>query len=186
MNLAKQTTGALLLFVALICNVQAAPTHVYGWVEMARLHPWDVQAKAKLDSGALTSSLHAEDIRHFTRDDQQWVRFTLELEDERTGKMFRKTLEKPVYRTVRIRGAGGSERRPVVIMKICLGNIVYEDQFNLEDRGDMIYPILLGRRTIQHMGVIDVTRTFVNDPACDGPPRVSRMEDREVDEDIGI
>ncbi len=166
----------LLLLAGFFSGAQAAGMQRYGWVEMARLHPFDVQAKAKLDSGALTSSLHAENVTYFSREEQQWVRFTLELEDERTGKLFRRTLEEPVYRIVRIRGAGGEERRPVVILTICLGNTVYVEQFNLEDRSDMLYPILLGRRTIQHLGVIDVTRTFMNPPACDQHSHVSRMD----------
>jgi len=159
---------------------------VFGWVEMAELHPWGVQAKAKLDTGALTSSMHAENIERFERDGAAWVRFTVELEDEATGEQVSKRFERPLHRNVIIRGAAGEERRPVVLMRICLGRKIYEEQFSLEDRDDMLYPILVGRRTIQHLGVVDVTRTFMNEPRCDEDSPVSKHEGREPDGDIGI
>ncbi len=52
------------------------------------------------------------------------------------------------------------------MMKICIGDQVYEAQFILRDRGDMKYPLLIGRRTIQHLGLIDVTRQFTVEPKC--------------------
>ncbi|MCO6441557.1 MAG: ATP-dependent zinc protease [Nitrococcus mobilis] len=48
-----------------------------------------------------------------------------------------------------VQGAGGEDhRRVVLIWKLCLGDTIYEEQFSLEDRDEMNYPILLGRRTI--------------------------------------
>ena len=44
---------------------------VFGWVEMATLEPWDVEVKAKLDSGALTSSLDARDIERFDKEESK-------------------------------------------------------------------------------------------------------------------
>ncbi|WP_163558541.1 ATP-dependent zinc protease [Halomonas sp. NO4] len=139
---------------------------VFGWVEKATLEPWGVEVKAKLDSGALTSSLDARDIERFDKDGERWVRFRLELEDEASGETFSETLERPVYRRLKLIGAGGSDRRPVVLLKVCLGGTVYEEQFSLRDRGDMNYPLLLGRRTIGHLGLLDVTETFLTEPDC--------------------
>jgi len=139
---------------------------VFGWVEKVTLEPWGVEVKAKLDSGALTSSLDARDIERFEKEDEDWVRFRLELEDEATGERFSTTLERPVYRRLKLVGAGGSDRRPVVLLKVCLGDTVYEEQFSLRNRGDMNYPLLLGRRTIGHLGLLDVTETFLSEPRC--------------------
>lgn len=159
---------------------------VFGWVEMASLHPWNVQAKAKLDSGALTSSIHAKNIERFEKDGEEWVRFTIELTDENTGETFARNFARKVFRNVRIRGAGGEDRRPVVFMNVCIGNTVYQEQFNLENRDDMIYPILIGRRTIQHLGMIDVTQTFLQEPTCPEDSEVSLHKDRESADKIGI
>ncbi|WP_444678332.1 retropepsin-like aspartic peptidase RloA3 [Halomonas sp. E19] len=156
---------------------------VFGWVEKGTLEPWGVEVKTKLDSGALTSSLDARDIETFERDDEEWVRFRLELTDEASGEAFEEQLELPLYRDIRVRGAGGRDERPVVLMKICMGGTVYEEQFSLRDREEMIYPILLGRRTIGHLGLLDVTRTFLQAPGCDADSDVMRYED-ESDEEL--
>ncbi|WP_245184798.1 ATP-dependent zinc protease family protein [Halomonas salinarum] len=140
---------------------------VFGWVEKAHIEPWGVEVKAKLDSGALTSSLDARDIERFKKDGDEWVRFRLELEDEESGEVFEKALERPVNRNLLLRGAGGTSRRPTVIMPICLGNTRYEEDFSLRDRSKMNYPVLLGRRTISHLGVLDVDKTFLSEPGCD-------------------
>ncbi len=176
----------LLGLVLLLVPVVVPADTTYGWVEKVAIMPWNVVVKAKLDSGALTSSLHAEDIERFERDGESWVRFTVELEDEASGEQFTKRLERPVHRTLIVTGAGGSDRRAVVLMNICIGETVYQEQFSLENRDDLIYPVLLGRRTIQHLGNIDVTNTFLHDADCDGDTTVSGIDERAADEGIGI
>lgn len=159
---------------------------VFGWVEKAELEPDGIEVKAKLDTGALTSSLHAEDIRRFDKHGEEWVRFTTEVVDEDTEKTVRHIYEKPVLRNLIIRGAGGQERRPVVLFTFCMGDTYYEEQVSLEDRDDMNYPLLIGRRTIQHLGLVDVTETFLHQPGCDEDSEVSRDSERGLDEDIGV
>ena len=139
---------------------------VYGWVENAVIDHWDITVKAKLDSGALTSSLDARDIETFEKEGEEWVRFRLQLEDQGSGETFSDEIERPLHREQTVRGAGGSDERPVVLLDICMGNTVYEEQFSLRDREEMIYPMLLGRRTISHLGLLDVENTFLQDPEC--------------------
>lgn len=139
---------------------------VFGWVEKATLEPWGVEVKAKLDSGALTSSLDARDIELFEKEGEEWVRFRLKLEDEASGELFTERMELPLYRDLRVRGAGGVDERPVVLMDVCLGGTVYEEQFGLRDREEMNYPLLLGRRSIGHLGLLDVRETFLTEPDC--------------------
>jgi hypothetical protein len=156
-----------------------------GWVEKASLEPWGTVVKAKLDTGALTSSLQAEDIDIFEKNNEEWVRFTVEIEDETSDEVVERRFEQPLYRDLTVRGAGGKEERVVVLMNICIGERIYEEQFSLEDRDDMIYPVLLGRRTIQSLGPVDVTKTFTLDPACNEDTPVQKHSDKEYDEDIG-
>ncbi|PMR76667.1 ATP-dependent zinc protease [Billgrantia endophytica] len=176
--------GATLLLLAAGASQGAAADDktVFGWVEKGTLEPWGVEVKAKLDSGALTSSLDARDIETFEKEDEEWVRFRLELEDESNGETFSEVLEMPVYRDIRVRGAGGRDERPVVLMKVCMGDTIYEEQFSLRDRGEMHYPLLLGRRSIGHLGLLDVTRTFLNSPECGEDAAVMRYEEEEEDE----
>lgn len=150
-------------------TVAASDARTHGWVERATIEPWGVTVKAKLDTGALTSSMHALDIERFEREGGDWVRFVVEVKDERTGETVSRSFEREVYRTVRIRGAGGRDERVVVRMKLCVGDRLLEEQFGLTDRGRMLYPVLLGRRTLAHLGPVDALETFMQEPDC---PRI--------------
>lgn len=59
----KLLIGGILMGGLLSASVTMADDEqVFGWVEKATLQPWDIEVKAKLDSGALTSSLDARNI----------------------------------------------------------------------------------------------------------------------------
>ncbi|CAN0564606.1 unnamed protein product [Ectocarpus sp. 12 AP-2014] len=164
----KTLLGSLVIGAMLSTSTALAEEdQVFGWVENATLQPWDITVKAKLDSGALTSSLDARDIELFEQDDKEWVRFRLKLEDQESGEVFSDVIERPLYREQAVRGAGGRDERPVVLMELCMGDTVYEEQFSLRDREEMLYPLLLGRRTISHLGLLDVRNTFLQEPGCD-------------------
>lgn len=163
-------TAALLLAAAFPVSAEQ-DEKVFGWVEKATLEPWDVEVKAKLDSGALTSSLDARDIEYYEKDGEEWVRFRLKLEDVESGEDFSERMELPLYRDLRVRGAGGVDERPVVLMNVCMDDTVYEEQFSLRNREEMNYPLLLGRRTIGHLGLLDVRDAFLTEPRCDDDSR---------------
>ncbi|WP_022962221.1 ATP-dependent zinc protease [Halopseudomonas pelagia] len=139
---------------------------IVGWIEKGRILPEHTAVKIKVDSGALTSSMHAVNIEDFKRKGKQWVRYDVPVKDADTGERIKLQFERPVFRRILVRGAGGEDRRPVVKMTICMGERVYEEQFSLRDRGDMTYPVLIGRRTIEHIGLIDVSRTFMLPLEC--------------------
>ncbi|MDN3526251.1 RimK/LysX family protein [Halomonas sabkhae] len=187
----KVMGGALMAGLVTALLSSAAPAgdddrKVFGWVEKATIEePWGPEVKVKLDSGALTSSMQAEDIERFKRDGEEWVRFVVEVEDESTEEVVSKTFERPVFRNLILTGAGGQDRRPAVLMTMCIGDTRYEEQFSLEDRSDMNYPVLLGRRTIQELGLLDVTRTFEQELECDEDTPLHAHDDKELAEDIG-
>lgn len=143
-----------------------APPKVLGWIEEGVLMPEKATLKIKLDTGALTSSLDAKDLERFDKNGEHWVRFNVDVKDSKTGKQTKIPFERKIERNVKVRGAGGSERRPVVKMSLCIGDQVYHEQFSLKDRGDMLYPVLIGRRTLEHLGAVDVSRTFTQEPSC--------------------
>ncbi len=147
-------------------EVQINNKVVVGWIEKGRILPEHTAVKIKVDSGALTSSMHAVNIEDFKRKGKQWVRYDVPVKDADTGELIEMEFERPVFRRILVRGAGGEDRRPVVKMSICMGDRVYEEQFSLRDRGDMTYPVLIGRRTIEHIGLIDVSRTFMLSLEC--------------------
>lgn len=158
------TLGVLLLSPGMA--TAANSPQVLGWVEEGLILPEKVAVKFKLDTGALTSSMHAENIDRFEKDGEDWIRFTVELEDINTEKQVRTRLERKMVRDLTVRGAGGAEERPVVLMKVCLGNQTYEEQFSLNDRDKMNYPVLIGRRTLEKIGPVDSSKTFTVEPSC--------------------
>src|SRR5690606_176596 len=105
----KQVVASGLVLIAVAVSNAAAKsnTNIFGWLEKTRIEPWGVTVKAKLDSGALTSSMHAENIERFRKNDEDWVRFTVKVRDVETDEVVSKEFERPVYRRSRIRGAGG-------------------------------------------------------------------------------
>lgn len=163
-----QSLAALLLALGAVLPpcAAAAPPRVFGWVEEGLIEPEGIAVKIKLDTGALTSSLDAKDLQRFDRNGERWVSFRVELKDANTGKLSVAAFERPVERNVKVRGAGGTEHRPVVMMTMCIGKQLYTEQFSLKNRGKMNYPVLIGRRTLEHLGAVDVSRTFTLQPDC--------------------
>lgn len=164
--LAAALLGALITPTAFAASNTEAPRQVFGWVEEGLIQPENISVKIKMDTGALTSSMDAKDLEHFQKNGEKWVRFTVEVKDSQSGRLVSAPFERKVERSVKVRGAGGAESRPVVLMQMCIGRRVYSEQFSLNDRGDMLYPVLIGRRTLEKLGPIDVSRTFTQQPHC--------------------
>ena len=156
--------------VVLCCQALAVTANtgqVVGWVEIIGVPVLGVNAKAKLDTGALTSSIHATNVARFTKDDEKWVRFTISLQDAASKKVVERELERPLHRRVKVFGAGGADSRLVVFLAICVGDQLLNEQFSLSNRKDKNYGLLIGRRTLQHIGLLDVRKTFTLAPQCD-------------------
>ncbi|WP_158522967.1 ATP-dependent zinc protease family protein [Oceanococcus atlanticus] len=139
---------------------------VAGWVERIKLAPWGDTVKAKLDTGAKTSSINALNIERFERDGDDWVRFTLSYE---TAKDVRKehTLERPVVRNILIKEHDReNDRRAVVELSFCFAGQIHSTQFSLVDRSKFIYPVLLGRRFLKSATLIDPSATFITEASC--------------------
>ena len=137
---------------------------IAGWVENVRLEDSTLLVKAKLDSGAATSSLDVRYTRLFKLNRQRMVRF--EIEDPETEQ--RVTFERPVVRMVRIKQHGGGYlRRPVVLMRVCLGTNAHEVEMSLADRSNFVYSMLLGRSALQNIAIIDPAETYLISPECE-------------------
>lgn len=139
---------------------------VAGWVEKVVIENQNYAVKAKLDTGAKTSSIHAEDIELFEKDKKKWVRFTLVLPGENQS-LQRMTLEKTRARRVKVKEHDGEhDSRPVVELDICFNGFHYNAQFTLVNRQEYIYSILLGRRFLNEKAIIDPNETFQTLSIC--------------------
>ncbi len=70
-------------------------------------------------------------------------------------------VEAEVYRRVTIIQASGEEERPVVRLPTRIGPFDQRVEYTLADRGHLTYGVLLGRRMLQDLAVIDVAREYV-------------------------
>ncbi len=135
---------------------------IMGWLESIFLRPWNRRLTAKLDTGAKTSSLHADRIEHFIKDGEDWVRFSLgDIEDKKLPPI---TVEKPLLRTVSIKCKGDDcqpSQRDVVLMTLCKNGKEYPTEFNLVDRSNFNYPVLLGRSFLKDVALVDANETFL-------------------------
>ena len=149
---------------AVASPVSADPVQVYGWREWVTVSDGEHEQRmqAKLDTGALTSSIHVEGKELFERDGKKWVRFVVT--DPRNGESKRLRIEAPLVRIARIKEPGGkSEAREVVRLAFVIGDRKLKADFTLNDRHNMLSPVLIGRRTIKELGWVDPARAYLAD-----------------------
>ncbi|QTF91112.1 ATP-dependent zinc protease [Halomonas sp. BM-2019] len=159
---------------------------VVGRSEWIGLPDVGTYLKARVDSGAHTSSLSASEITRFERDGDNWVRFKLGVTDDDVvvDDVRDEWIEAPVERRVRIVQAAGEESRPVVSLMMTLGPIRESVEFTLNDRTHLNYPVLLGRRFLMDIAVIDVAETYLHErPEFPGGRPADEAVDDEDDRD---
>ncbi|UTW45631.1 ATP-dependent zinc protease [bacterium SCSIO 12696] len=131
---------------------------VVGSVERVTVDPPGVKLRARIDTGAETTSLHADPIVRFERDGKRWVRFTVQQGPDAEPMV----LERPVERRVRIkRHDAESQRRYVVKLWLKLGEIEENVEVTLTDRSEFEFPLLVGRNWLTDTAVVDVSRRYV-------------------------
>ena len=138
---------------------------VIGGIEWLYMEPPGRHFRARVDSGAETSSLSAKDVVEFERDGDDWVRFTFEHDSSDPVE-----IELPISRKVLIRQASAEQldRRVVIEMDIHLGDRLQRTEFTLTDRSRMTYPVLLGRAFLIDLYVVDVARSYIH-PRYEAP-----------------
>jgi len=128
---------------------------IVGAVEWAMIQPAGLWVESRIDTGADTTSIHAEDIQLVEKDGKRYVRFVLL--DAVTGSAHQQELR--LRRRVLIKQSGGAdERRYVVRMWVMLGEIRSKIDVNLSDRTDFEFPLLIGRNFLMDNMIVDVSR----------------------------
>ncbi|UTT87022.1 RimK/LysX family protein [Vibrio pelagius] len=116
--------------------------------------------KARIDTGATTSSISAIDVVPFERDGKDWVKFKIEHDGIKSQEV-----SLPVERWVKIKqsSAEGTQRRAVIVASIQIGDLKDKTEFTLADRTHLKYPLLLGRSFFRDVAVVDVSKKYVQD-----------------------
>ncbi len=134
---------------------------VIGWREWVQLPDLGVfVVKAKVDTGAATSSLHAFRLERFEKDGVPHVRF--EIHPRQRSKRPSIECEAPIIRDTAVRNPGGrTELRPVIASTLVIAGQPIEALINLTGRDEMGFRLLLGRRTLRNRFVVDPGKSYL-------------------------
>lgn len=147
---------------------------IVGWREWVSLPgvgvPW---IKAKLDTGARTSSLHAFGIEAFSDDSGERVRFSIHPWQESPDDAVEITCPVHDRRVVRS-SSGHSEERIVVHMDVAIRGRIVSAEVTLANRDSMGFRMLIGREALRQGFVVDSARSFLGGRA----PREVRRANR--------
>lgn len=132
---------------------------VVGWREWLAMPELGITAiKAKVDTGARTSAIHAFSVEPFEKDNELWVRFGLHPNQDDTE--LEKWCEAKVLDQRNVTDSGGhTEQRYVIGTNVTLGAKTWRIEVTLTNRDNMLFRMLLGR-TAMSAGNIVVNPTL--------------------------
>lgn len=145
-----------------------------GWREWVILPDLGIPGiKAKIDTGAKTSSLHTFGVEPADTYEGEVARFRVHPLRKRQDIVIH--CEAPIVDRRVVRDSGGhSEERYVIESRLQLGPFDLMAEFTLTSRDDMLFPMLLGRRAMVAAGIIvDVSQSYVH-----GKIKLSDYQDR--------
>lgn len=135
-----------------------------GYIENVIVGNLGLMMKAKLDTGADTSSVHARNVEVYKRGDRDhWVKFRLVGKDGRSIRYDQNVIRFAAIKTK----TGGTIRRPVIRMPICVGGRWGRAEINLADRGEFDYEMLIGREFLAGRVIVDSGDKFMSQQACE-------------------
>lgn len=140
---------------------ETSPLPSIGWREWVGLPDFGVKSiKAKVDTGARSSSLHAFNIEDFQKDGADWVRFWVHPVQRNTNREF--MAESPVlaYRSVRS-SSGEASVRPVILANVKLLGQCWPVELTLAARDEMSFRMLLGREAFRRRFLVDAGRSYL-------------------------
>lgn len=128
---------------------------VIGSEEWCNFEDLEIPAiKARVDSGAKTSSIQANNIKVFTRGAHEWVRFEVNpLQDNRSVNI--ECRAKLIDRRIVKSSSGIAEERYVIKTPVTLGHHTFDIELTLANRDTMEYRMLLGREALSGRFVVN-------------------------------
>lgn len=134
---------------------------VIGWREWLALPDFGIDAiKAKIDTGARTSAIHAFQIRPFTERGVPWVSFVLRPKQRQRNPSIE--CRAPIVDERKIRSSNGKqERRYVIEAEACLGDISWPIELSLTNRDELGFRMLLGREAVRRHFLVNPDRSYL-------------------------
>ncbi len=132
-----------------------------GWREWIMLPELTgIPIKAKIDSGARTSALHAFFIEPYTLDDQLFVKFLIHPYQKKLDVQIE--CHAPVVDQRLVSDSGGhKEKRYVIEREFVVGDQSFRAELTLTDRDSMLFRMLLGRNVLKNRYSVDSGSSFL-------------------------
>jgi hypothetical protein len=149
---------------------------VIGWREWVALPGLGIQAtKAKIDTGARSSALHAFDLELFERRGRTFVRFNVHPLQRRAEPNV--TAEAAVLEFRRVKSSDGHVTlRPVILTEVELLGQRWPIELTLANRDSMGFRMLLGREAVRRRFVVDPGRSYLGGDRVRGRRRRARED----------
>ncbi len=123
-----------------------------GWQERVDLPLLGLtNLRAKIDTGARTSALHATEIEEFERDGDLWVRFHTRFDDDSADRL----VESPIHDRRQITNTSGvPEDRLVIRTKFRISNRLWRIDLSLTERSEMRFRMIVGRTALRRHSIV--------------------------------
>tara|TARA_R110002073_G_scaffold311657_2_gene482819 strand:- start:278 stop:763 length:486 start_codon:yes stop_codon:yes gene_type:complete len=133
---------------------------IIGWREWLVLPDLNIhKIKAKVDTGARTSALHAFWVEGYKKNHQSWVKFTIHPIQHNTNIVIE--CDAPVKDRRMVTDSGGHKQyRYVIETMIQLGTHTFTSELTLTNRDTMVFRMLLGRSAITDRFLVDSQNSF--------------------------
>lgn len=143
-------------------TIQKKSTKIIGWKEVFSLDCLGLPAiKAKIDTGAKTSSLHAFNIENFYIEDVEYVRFEIH-PLQKNKRLARVCTARVIDRRMVCDSGGKKEKRFVIKSDLKIGEKKTRIELTLANRDSMTFRMLLGREAIKQMQMlVNPSKAFV-------------------------
>ncbi len=133
-----------------------------GWREICSLPDLGLKdIKCKVDTGAKTSALHAFDVDVHTENGIEVVFFKVHPEQRSTKRVVQCKCPLLEWRVVTDSG-GNQTLRPVVSVRLQLGEVTKNIELTLTPRDELGFRMLLGREALKRTWVVDSSRSYLS------------------------
>lgn len=133
---------------------------IIGWREWLSLPDLKIKRiKAKVDTGARTSSLHAFDLKIIKKGEKEYAHFIVHPEQDDNETIIKCKAEIIEYRKIKSSN-GISEKRPVILTKVKVLEKNWPIEVTLTNRDEMGFRMLLGRASIKNKFLVDAGKSF--------------------------
>jgi len=130
---------------------------ILGGLEYVFLDPPGINLSARIDTGAQTSSLNALDMVEFERDGKPYIKFyILDPDSGEKIEIVRRVRGHTKIKKHKIE----SQRRPIVRLRVKLGDLDEHISFTLIDRSKFQQQVLVGRNFLRDLAIVDVSKEY--------------------------